>query len=95
MCEVPLYIDQFKNMASLDYAEIANNLSREVMVLFIEMPEAREQIFAIKDAAQCASEFIEIPSTEEPPTPTIVDETIEEDFECWDCDESSEVWNTF
>ena len=58
MCEVPLYIDQFKNMASLDYAEIANNLSREVMVLFIEMPEAREQIFAIKDAAQCVQQSV-------------------------------------
>ena len=54
MCEIPLYIDQFKNMASLDYAEISNNLSREILVIAIEMPEARGAIRSIKDAAFCA-----------------------------------------
>ena len=30
MCEIPLYIDQFKNMASLDYASISDNLTRDL-----------------------------------------------------------------
>lgn len=42
-----LYIDQFKNMAGLDYAAIADNLSREILVLSLEMPKTLDQIKAI------------------------------------------------
>jgi len=39
MCDVAGIIDQFKSMASLDYAAVANNLTRYVMVAAIEMPD--------------------------------------------------------
>ena len=41
MCEVGLILDQFKSMASLDYASIGDNMTRYLGVLMIESPEAR------------------------------------------------------
>ena len=59
MCEIPLYIDQYKSMASLDYASISDNLTRELLVIMIEMPEARGAIMSLRDAAKCANEAVE------------------------------------
>ena len=53
MCDFPLYIDQIKNMVGLDYAAIADNLSREILVIATEMPEAFDEFMKIKDAAEC------------------------------------------
>jgi len=59
MCEIPLYIDQFKNMASLDYASISDNLTREILVIMLEMPEARGAIGSLKEAAECGKKYAE------------------------------------
>ena len=59
MCEFSKIYDQIKNMFSLDYAAIADALTRELMVIALESPEARQQIMAIKDAALCAKEVAE------------------------------------
>lgn len=40
-------------MAGLDYSSIADNLTREIMVLAIEMPEAFDAIAQLKDQAVC------------------------------------------
>ena len=44
MCEVKRIIDQIKDMASLDYAAIADNATREFLVLVTETPEARKAV---------------------------------------------------
>jgi len=46
-------------MASLDYASIADNLTRELMVIFIESPEDRETIRQIYEAGNCAKNVAE------------------------------------
>jgi hypothetical protein len=53
MCDAPLYIDQVKNMAGLDYAAISDTLTREFMVILLEMPEAFDLINSFKSAAEC------------------------------------------
>ena len=42
MCEFGNILDQFKQMASLDYASLSDNVVREFMVLAVEMPETFE-----------------------------------------------------
>ena len=54
MCEVGSIINQFKGMASLDFAAVGDNLTRELMVIMVESPEARGQIAEMKNAAECA-----------------------------------------
>jgi len=44
MCNGAGILQQFTNMFSGDYAAIADNLTRELMVIFIESPEDRETI---------------------------------------------------
>ena len=44
MCDGAGILQQFTNMFSGDYAAIADNLTRELMVIFIESPEDRETI---------------------------------------------------
>lgn len=44
MCDGAGILAQFKNMFSGDYAAIADNLTREIMVIMIESPEDRETI---------------------------------------------------
>ena len=53
MCEVGSIINQFKGMASMDFAAVGDNLTRELMVIMVESPEARGQIAEIKNAAEC------------------------------------------
>jgi len=43
-------------MASLDYAQFADNLSREIAVLVTEMPEAFDLADQIVLAGECALE---------------------------------------
>ena len=58
MCNAPLYLTQFQNMLGLDYASIADNLTRELLVIVLTMPEAREQIKEIRNAAKCIKKAI-------------------------------------
>ena len=55
MCEVGMIVDQFKGMASLDWAAVADNMSREALVLFMEMPDATDQMAKLADAAECTA----------------------------------------
>lgn len=59
MCEVGKIIDQFRAMASLDYAALADTLTREVLVTVVEMPGAFDLINDIKAAGECAAEVYE------------------------------------
>ena len=43
-------------MVGGDYAAIADNLTREIMVMAIESPEDRKTIKKIYDAGKCAAE---------------------------------------
>jgi len=54
MCDGAGILAQFKNMFSGDYAAIADNLTREIMVIMIESPEDRETIRQIYAAGKCA-----------------------------------------
>merc|ERR1719189_49727 len=55
MCEVAAIYGQFKDMAGADYAAIADNVSREILVLMLESPETRALIMDIKEAGECAA----------------------------------------
>lgn len=44
MCNCAGILGQFKNMAGGDYASIADNLTRELLVIFMESPEDRKTI---------------------------------------------------
>ena len=41
-------------MAGLDVAAIVDTMTRQLLVIFLESPEAREEIGKMKDAAECA-----------------------------------------
>jgi len=58
MCEVAAIYGQFKDMAGADYAAIADNVSREILVIMIESPETRTLIKDIKEAGECAAAAI-------------------------------------
>lgn len=78
MCEVGLILEQAKAMASLDYAAIGDNLTRELLVIMVDSPKAREEISKMKDAAVCAQgvaqEYQEAANEEDE----------DEDFESWE-----------
>ena len=59
MCDGAGILQQFTNMFSGDYAAIADNLTRELMVIFIESPEDRETIRQIYEAGNCAKNVAE------------------------------------
>jgi len=42
MCEFGHILDQFKQMASLDWASLSDNIVREALVFSVEMPETFE-----------------------------------------------------
>jgi hypothetical protein len=54
MCEFDGIIEQFKLIAGLDYASIADNLSRQALVIAMEMPDGLDRIREFADAAKCA-----------------------------------------
>lgn len=54
-----MIVDQFKGMASLDWAAVADNASREALVLFMEMPDATEQMANLANAAECTAKAAE------------------------------------
>lgn len=54
MCEIGSIFNNVKNMAGLDVAAIVDTMTRQLLVIFLESPEAREEIGKMKDAAECA-----------------------------------------
>lgn len=56
MCEVAGILSQFKSMAGVDPAAIADNLTRELLVIFLDSPEDRKAIKDIYEAGKCAAE---------------------------------------
>lgn len=54
MCDGAAILGQFKNMAGADYASIADNVTRELLVIAIESPEDRKTIQDIYAAGKCA-----------------------------------------
>lgn len=54
MCEIGSILDQVKNMASLDWAAIGDNLTRELLVLAVETPEYAAEVKKMTAAATCA-----------------------------------------
>lgn len=80
MCEVALILDQFKSMASLDWASVGDNLTRELMVIAVENPKAREEMKKVKDGAQCAQKVAEDYQAAQ------AEEENGDDFEEWDDD---------
>jgi len=54
-CEMGNILNQYKEMASLDYSSLAKNLSNQIMVIWKDQPEMRSEILKLKDAAQCLS----------------------------------------
>lgn len=84
MCNGAGILAQFKNMFGGDYAAIADNLTRELMVIFIESPEDRKTIKQIYEAGKCAKDVADeaglIEDQDQEGTDTIDDET---DPEFW------------
>lgn len=70
-------------MASLDWASVSNNLTRQVMVLALESPEMFEQLSAIAEAANCAADALQLDEPEEESTDG------EENWDIWEADEPS------
>jgi len=56
MCDGATILGQFKNMAGGDPAAIADNLTREILVIALESPEDRKTIQDIYAAGKCAKE---------------------------------------
>ena len=59
MCEFKRIIEQTKDMASLDYAAVADNATRELGVLITESPELAKIIKDVRGAADCLAEVAE------------------------------------
>ena len=52
-CGFDRILTQAKEMAGADYASIANNASRAVLVFVLENPEMRSKIGELRQAVQC------------------------------------------
>lgn len=55
MCDVAAIFGQFKGMIGGDWAAIADNLSREVLVIVLEMPDGFALMSQIAEASACAA----------------------------------------
>jgi hypothetical protein len=54
MCELDTILEQSKQMAGADWAAVADNATRQLLVIGMESPEARKEIKKMKAAAECA-----------------------------------------
>ena len=84
MCNMAGILAQFKNMAGGDYASVADNLTRELMVIFIESPEDRKTIQQIYEAGKCAKKVADESG--------LLDEQKDADI---DNQEDQDFWNEF
>lgn len=90
MCNGAGILNQFKNMFSGDIAAIADNMTRELMVIFIESPEDRKVIKQIYDAGSCAKKVAdETGLLEDQEEANSIDD--EEDPEFWEGFNTEEV----
>lgn len=53
MCDINSIVDQFKSMASLDWSAMANHLTREVLVLSLDLPETLANITQLESIMTC------------------------------------------
>lgn len=84
MCDGAGILNQFKNMFSGDYAAIADNLTRELMVIFVESPEDRETIKQIYAAGKCAKDVADDAKAE-----------LEGGEEATNSEEDPQFWDSF
>lgn len=54
MCELDVMLEQSKQMAGADWASVADNATRQLLVIGMESPEARAEIDKMRKAAECA-----------------------------------------
>ena len=55
MCEMRKIVTNFKNMAGMDYAAVVDTLTRQILVIAIDSPDARREIMKMKDAGECVA----------------------------------------
>mmetsp|Transcript_11827 Transcript_11827/g.15024 ORF Transcript_11827/g.15024 Transcript_11827/m.15024 type:complete len:228 (+) Transcript_11827:18-701(+) len=55
MCEFGFILDQYKQMLSLDWASLSDNLVRQTMVLAIDMPESFALMDQVYESGKCAA----------------------------------------
>ena len=58
MCEFNGIIDQAKQMASLDWASVADNASRQLLVIVVDMPDGFALMNQLIDAATCSAAVV-------------------------------------
>ena len=58
MCEFGNILDQYKQMASLDYASLSDNVIRQGMVLFVDMPDIFSEMDSVIEAGKCATKVV-------------------------------------
>ena len=69
MCKCSNIVDQFKGMASLDYASMSNTLTREILVIALEGPETMRLVKDIVEAGKCvATEVKSVTNSEDTTT---------------------------
>jgi len=56
MCEVASIFAQYKGMIGGDYAAVSDNLSREILVIAVESPEARKTIQDVYASSKCIAD---------------------------------------
>lgn len=81
MCEIDSLLEQIKGMAGADWSAVADNATRELLVIGTESPEARKEMKKLRNAATCAqgvaADYSEESSKKE-------DKEGDEEWEEWD-----------
>ena len=94
MCEIKRIIEQIKDMASLDYAAIADNATREFLVLVTETPEARRAVREIRQAGKCLQDVAEDATGVD--LDFVIDKVVdngEDQWQTFDDSDDDGVWN--
>jgi len=73
-------------MAGLDWAAVGDNLTRELMVIMVESPEARTEIMKVKDASQCVKGVAD--DYQEAANASGEDGSGDDEFDAWEDDPS-------
>jgi len=88
MCEVGAILNQYKGMASGDWAAVSDNLTRELLVIAVESPEARKTIQDVYAASKCVAAAVGESG--------LIEEGEEENAENdKENDEENEFWESF
>ena len=89
MCDINGIIDQTKSMFSLDYSAMANHLTREVLVLALDLPKDLKKIKSLKSAVTCATQKAAAKSKKSEEEEE--EEEVEEEFE----EDEEDFWGVF